>query len=335
MKTSRLSELVGKYLEGNLSDAEKKELHLLMDSPDNRTELEKRFLQEWENTEYDKGKSSDEQSRLRIERVLEKVHPKPKRNTYTWPWLSVACFLLLCLLIPFFWQQGSKEVPEVANVPARHEVHTAYGQKKTLRMADGTIIFLNAGSTLEYTDDFSRKNRKVKLTGEAYFEVSTDKNLPFIVEGQGIYAHVLGTSFNFRAFEEDSEVAVALESGALRVGKLDESVSDESLFATLKPGQKMIYHKAAGKIAVRTIGKLDAWGIWRNEVLAFDSKSFGQVALILERWYDVKVHFSDSKTKSFRFTGSFDNLSVNRVLDLLKKGHHFSYRIEGKNIYIE
>lgn len=332
MKTSRLKELVKKYLDGELNGSERKELSKLLEQVDTHAELEGQFQEEWDRTAGYQDNALSEQARLRIKAIMDKIGDGNRRTRNIWPWLSAACILLFCLALPFIWNREEGEDIEI--VAALHRIEASYGQKKTVRMADGSVIHLNSGSVLEYTSDYNLSNRDVRITGEAYFEVSPNKDLPFTVQGQGIYAEVLGTVFDFRAFDEEGEVSVALESGALKVAKLGDTSGQVSP-AFLKPGQKAIYRKSDEKIAVRAIDRLDAWGQWRNEILTFNAAPFLQVASTLERWYDVKIHFSNASLKKSQFTGSFDNLPVNRVLDLLKKSRDFSYRIEGKDIYIE
>lgn len=205
------------------------------------------------------------------------------------------------------------------------------GGQFSLILADGTKVWLNAGSTLEYPTSFSEKVRKVKLAGEAYFEVTKNPKAPFqVVSGEQV-VEVLGTSFNISSYQKDSSVSTTLVEGKVSVFLEKHPQIRE----TLVPEQQSIFVKGTKKIDQRTVNT-ERYIAWKEGWFYFQDESLEAIMQTLARWYDVEVHFQSEETKKLTFTGKFKRYEdLKDVLNLLEKTQEVTFRIERRYVTVE
>jgi len=210
-------------------------------------------------------------------------------------------------------------------------IEAPLGSKTKLYLPDGTLVWLNAGSSIQYGQTFGAKNRKVTFRGEGYFEVTKNKRIPFQIETPEVVVTVLGTKFNFRNYADDHEVSVTLLEGMVCVGCNDANNSSYCL----KPNQQAIYDK---KLKTTKITSVDAKSasIWIQGYLFFNEERLSDIAKALERNYNVNVIISDSTLLECRFYGNFVKADqhVEKILDDLSLTGKFKYQIKGKNVVL-
>jgi ferric-dicitrate binding protein FerR (iron transport regulator) len=207
---------------------------------------------------------------------------------------------------------------------AYNTMTTPRGGQYHLILADGTNVWLNAASSIKFPVSFTGKDRKVEITGEAYFEVAHDKTKPFIVAGNGQTVQVLGTHFNINAYTDEDEVKTTLLEGSVKI-----QVGEKSFM--LKPGEQSKLKN--GVIDITTADANDAVD-WKNGIFHFNDASIESVMRQLSRWYDVDVKY-EGKIQERNFSGEISrNVNASQILDALsfKKIH---YTIEGKTIIIK
>ncbi len=205
------------------------------------------------------------------------------------------------------------------------------GSQSKIILPDGTVAWLNSGSTLKYNNSYGDDNRTVELTGEGYFEVKKDKNKPFLVHTSTIQIKVLGTTFNVRSYMNDKTVEVNLIEG-----KVDVSVPDSknTPTLTLKPNQKMIYNKKANTMQ-SFAADVSKSAQWQTGKLCFVDASLEDIAKDLERKYDVQINFQSNKIKNEFYSGSLDlNLPLNTLLDYIDVDKKFTRTYNGKIVTI-
>ena len=197
-------------------------------------------------------------------------------------------------------------------------------------LADGSKVWLNAGSSVTYPVAFIGKERKVSITGEAYFEVTHDASKPFTVSNGAMNVRVLGTHFNVNAFEDDnSDIKVTLLEGAVKVSVSSPSPS-ERVGVRLKPGQQAQVDK---EVKVVNDVDLDKVMAWKNGYFEFDNASLQNVLKQISRWYDVDVVYKGSN-RPRAFTGEIQReLSLSEVLKILEK-NKVNFSIEGRKLII-
>jgi ferric-dicitrate binding protein FerR (iron transport regulator) len=202
------------------------------------------------------------------------------------------------------------------------EIHVPYGQMSQLTLSDGTEVWLNSGTTIRYPERFGEKNRSVEVKGEAFFKVAKMVEKPFTVNSTDLKIEVLGTSFNFSAYQEDSYSSVTLVEGKVAVqDNFGKSI------AQLKPGQMVTKAKNSNLLNIKEV-KTASYSAWTEGKIFFDDERLDQIALKLERWFNVEISFADPQLKSKRFTGTIlKNKPVDQIMQALEllapiKSHH-------------
>jgi len=202
------------------------------------------------------------------------------------------------------------------------------GQKSQLILADGTKVWLNAGSRLTYSNLYNTKERIVELDGEAFFEVIKDEKREFIVKTGMVDITVLGTSFNVNAYPEDSNISVSLLEGKVSVS----SARDHRVLAYLEPNQGAVISRSD---LICQVNSCDAEteSIWRMNTLKFDGASAEEVSRKLERWYGVDITLENTKPDNhYWFTIKTESLT--ELLESINKLTPIEYKINGEEVTI-
>lgn len=213
--------------------------------------------------------------------------------------------------------ENKKELP----IYKLSELKVPYGKHIKVKMPDGTLVSINSGSTFEFYRSFLKKRtREVILDGEAYFEVTKDKNKPFIVHTNAIDIKVLGTKFNVSNYKNEN-TSVILEEGGVTVKKYDEEfVSSNSV--TLKPGEEVIVVEGKFKKQIANVEKKIAWV---NEQLYFKNDRFEDIIKKLERYYDIEITNNSKDLNDVRYTGVFKTKTVFEILNIFKETSNFNF----------
>lgn len=228
---------------------------------------------------------------------------KEKETKFSRYWgIAIAASIILCLGLFF----GLSATPNVE----LQTVATAYGQKKQILLPDGTSVYLNSGSSLQYPKNFTGDTREVSLTGEAFFEVHRDEAHPFIITTSELRTQVLGTSFNINAFAENDSISVSVATGKVMV--FDNSQMKELLI----PGQKVQYNKSS-KTYVRGQVQVDRFTDWTRNIIRFDDSNLLEAIPILERWFNISIELKDSSWGEKRITGTYKNPNLSETLESL------------------
>lgn len=205
--------------------------------------------------------------------------------------------------------------------PEYNTMQTPKGRQFNLRLPDGTMVWLNAASSLRYPVTFSGKERRVEITGEAYFEVAQNQQQPFIVSiNKRAAVEVLGTSFNINAYENESSIRTALVAGSVRVS--DSTPRPRKTAVMLKPGQ-LARITASENIMVEK-ADTDKILAWKNGSFNFNGLSFPEIMRQLERWYDIEVVYEHG-VPEIRLGGELSrDVSLEDLLKGLKESElHF------------
>lgn len=190
---------------------------------------------------------------------------------------------------------------------------TAKGERTEVILADGTRVTLNADSSLSYPKAFGKSSREVRLTGEAFFEVTADASRPFTVEAGGLRTTVLGTKFNVSAFPNGTASVVSLVEGKVAVESL---AGDQAASRVLTAGQQLTADRANGGVQV-TAFTADAVLDWTHGALVFADDTIESVAQKIERRFGVTVEITDRALAKKTLSGHFEREGLKEVLDML------------------
>ncbi|HMI64109.1 MAG TPA: FecR domain-containing protein, partial [Puia sp.] len=208
------------------------------------------------------------------------------------------------------------------NLLSYNKIVVPVGGQYRVTLPDGTNVWLNAASSLEYPVEFSGDRRQVTLTGEAYFEVVKNAEMPFIVNvNRKMNVNVLGTNFNIMAYEDEDRISTTLLEGSVKVVDLANPANAK----ILRPGQQADWSDST-KIKVVAAEAEEAIA-WKDGQFLFVNEDIHSIMRKLARWYDIKVEYSESmKNKSF--DGSISrNRNISEVLKLMEltKSVHFTF----------
>jgi len=207
-----------------------------------------------------------------------------------------------------------------------------YGKRFDIVLSDSTQVHLNAGTSIKYPVKFIKgKDREVHLTGEAFFEVAKDAGHPFIVNANGLNIRVLGTKFNVSAYPEDSTTKTMLVEGS--VGLYQDIAYNPEKTTFLKPGHLASLNKANKDISVER-AEISLYTGWMKGNLIFRHVPFKNIIKKLERHYNVVITNHNKALGNELFTASFDNATLEQVLETFQNNYGLEYRIEKDEIII-
>jgi ferric-dicitrate binding protein FerR (iron transport regulator) len=242
----------------------------------------------------------------------------------------VAAVILVAGLIGIFAYQNLYQPEQNIKEPVLREVRTANAQRANLMLGDGTQVMLNAGSVVKFPDKFEKDVREVYLEGEAYFDVVSNPDRPFVVHSQGSIIRVLGTSFSVRSYSEETQVRVVVEEGRVLFKAKDEPSSDKTYLNADDLGR---YYLSENTIETAKVDDMELYLSWRRGYLKFRKEPMKNVAKALERRYGIKVTFEDSEMSKKTLTAFLKSRSVRNVLDVIAMSLDMEYRLDGDRVY--
>lgn len=205
---------------------------------------------------------------------------------------------------------------------------TPKGGENRLKLPDGTLVWMNANSKIEFKAAFSGKERRVSISGEAYFEVNKDTKRPFIVTTDVERIKVLGTKFNVSAYHDDEKHITSLTEGKVII----EDKETPTTYVQLIPGQQAI--KKEGNLTVRNFDPNEVLG-WKNGEFVFNQTSLGDVSKVLGRWYDVEFDFSDPVLKEIPIWGTLSKKeSLPEILSVLQRTQVARFEIKEGRVMV-
>ena len=206
-------------------------------------------------------------------------------------------------------------------------ISTEAGQQSKISLPDGSVVWLNAETELKYHT--GKTKRIVNLSGEAYFEVTHASDRPFIVETENAQIKVLGTKFDVSHYPQSKNTETSLLTG-----KITMFLPDINKELELRPGQKVLYNTEK-QTFMKTTAKVQNEISWRQGILVFDNKSFNDLIQELERYYAVKFIYKKESFENIHYTGTIDNLSINKVLEFISLTIPVRYEIDNKTIKLK
>ncbi|GGH22336.1 DUF4974 domain-containing protein [Sphingobacterium alkalisoli] len=240
------------------------------------------------------------------------------------PYISVAAGLLIAFTLGNYWTKDQQ-------LPTGHLVSTITvekGSKTKTVLQDGSVVWLNSDTELEVASDFGISERRIKITGEAFFEVTHDDEAPFIVETSGLDVQVHGTSFNVSCYPEQHDIRVTLVEGSVELS------SKNGKTFRMQPSQTVIYD-AKEKSYTLIKGIPDYELAWRESKFIFKNKKFSELTVELERIFDVQIQVNDKALLNRKLTGDFiNNEGIAEILEVMSSLGKFSYKINGRQIEI-
>jgi transmembrane sensor len=208
------------------------------------------------------------------------------------------------------------------------------GKKFQVVLSDGTTVYLNAGSSFKYPENFiDSENRQVYLLkGEAYFEVAKDVKHPFVVNTNAVNVRVLGTEFNISSYPEDASISTVLIEGAVSIYG-NKEIYNKAASLKLKPGYKASWNKIKKDVTVEEVD-IKIYTGWKDGELIFKNTQFKNIIKKLERHFNVSITSNNAKLNEEYFDAKFDIETIDQVLNAFNKSIKIQYTIEDNQIII-
>lgn len=304
-------------------------------------EDKKRFLLQWIN-QSDENKAyfhhieniwqvahpAFDPERIDIARAESRLRKRIEKRSSAGPllfiwWQRIAAVMFVPLLIAFIglflWKNHLKSQALVYQ-----EISAPFGMHSEAALPDGTSVWLNSGSKLRYPVPFNGKERRLYLSGEAFFKVHSDKLHPFIVDTKYLEVKATGTCFNVEAYPDDSLTAVTLEKGKVGVN------IGNKINVGLYPDQRILFNSQTGEYAVRSTDA-HKWGLWRDGILSFRDEPLEEVFKRVGRTFNVDIRIEDDAVAGQLYRATFENESLDEILHLLKLTVPIRYKITNRH----
>ncbi len=286
-------------------------------------------------------------------RIQSKIQAKPffRLGSLNTMW-KVAALFIFAFLLGFSITQLTSSITVNSLAENQYNIESPMGAKITMDLADGTKVWLNAGSRLTYSNAFNVENRTVHLVGEGYFEVAKNRQIPFVVKADGVEVKAVGTAFNVKAYPDEALVEATLVEGIVDVSEGRQTIR-------LEPNQKVSFLRSSARLVSQTNAQeedelvdVDPKNIhtvdiirtknvnpnlytsWRGQRWIFEREKLANFTKILERRYDVKVYVMDNELNDYKISGSIHQQTLDQLLNAIRLTVPINYKIINNEVLL-
>jgi ferric-dicitrate binding protein FerR (iron transport regulator) len=343
-----------------MDDASEEDIDRLRTRIESDAEFKRHFEQirdTWQRIELEKELDT-ERIRRDMRKVMSQTTDVQRKSKYLAPLLDHWIFKAAAIFIVGFfaaWLTFNLFTSSPTPSTVYNTIETPRGSSSVIQLSDGSKITLNAASTLRYPEKFSKRHRQVYLEGEAYFEIAKDAKRQFVVKTPGISVRVFGTSFNIKNYPDENSVETTLVEGSISLYKTNDLGEQVGKEIEMKPDQQVIFYRQneieaekadvqeeeeaatkpmKPKLMLAKRIDTERYTSWKDGQLIIESEPLYKLAQMLERRYDVTIHFEEEKIKQYRFTGVIDKETIEQVMSAIKLASSIDYRIEEREIWI-
>ena len=357
-----MKRLFRKYFHSVLDPEEFSRMESFLVNRKNDREITRLMKSQWEQSVDEPHSGSQGQAEL-YDRIKKSIHMEGQKriqrrlNRYTWG-LRAAAVLLIALISGSIFYMRSKQDSLSRQW---HTIATPFGAKSRIILPDSTSIWLNAGSSIQYSNEFGIRKREVHLSGEAFFDVRHNPEALFMVKTSELTIKSYGTAFNVKSYPDEGTIETTLIEGSIGVTRTsnDAMNKDEVL---LEPNQRVVYYRKTNTMDTgkpreqaqefplpteAESGKqkttyLISKGIdtkeytsWKDGTIFISDETLEELAVKLERKYDVNIHIESDALLNLRFTGSLENETVEQVIHAIGIAAQIDYEIEDRDIWFK
>lgn len=321
--------VIANFLSGEATEDENAELNRWLESSSSNKKHFEEYKRIWDNSQtyFPPVEVLADQLQIKDQIINRLTNYRPDRSISFWLY-RVAAILVLPVVLGIGWyigNSGNKGKDIIC------EVSTAKGHISRCTLADGTEVWLNAGSTLKYPSSMNGDLREVNLDGEAYFKVTKNAHKPFVVNTKLAKVKVLGTVFNLKAYSNENKVETTLEEGRVEFITKNSAVNP----IVLKPGEQVVFNHSSQKLSVNNV---DTYLLtaWKDGKYVFKDAELKDIIAELERLYDVKFHIQNDSLLHMHFRGMFEyDQNIFSALETLETTTNMKYKMEGRQIWLQ
>jgi ferric-dicitrate binding protein FerR (iron transport regulator) len=350
--TKEVKTAIVNYLSGELSNNDKELLNSWLEKSQTNKLIFDQFSDIWRAGSHDKLSrqiDSDKAWKALQNRINIQNH---KTKNFSWVEFSrIAAVFIVALFLGGLAYHIIDRKKEIISEPLFVEYVSPLGSRSFVKLTDGSKVWLNAGSTLKYKNTYGINNRELQLTGEAFFEVAKNKEIPLIVKTSEIDVIALGTKFNVKAYSEEKTIETTLIEGSVKLESSTVKLAD-NLF--LSPNEKAVFTKRNQSVELiaqqqqnkkdETITKPKLEIIesvepepiisWKDQRWVINNEKLGSLAIKLERRFDVNFIFDNDLLKEYSFRGTLEDETLEQIMDAIKFTSPIKYVLDKKTVYV-
>ncbi|MDR1501136.1 MAG: FecR domain-containing protein [Prevotella sp.] len=314
-------EQIRKYYQGELSPQERDDLirKTASDSTLKESFIRYRHL----DTLLDWGPRPDDSERAvaDFKKFIGKEQQKIRIKTLT----NVLLYVSMAASLMFVTWLFAERYFSGQETTRFNTLYVPAGQRVSFRLEDGTTVWLNAQTRLSYPVAFAKRERRVVVEGEAFFEVAKDAGRPFVVSAGDVELRILGTTFNLYNYPQEDFSRISLLEGSLQVLNLSRPLES----VTLQPNHELTFQNGQMKLSNITDPN---YFLWKNGIYSFDNEPFENILKKLELYYDIHIEVKDTTMLQWRYTVKFRQRDgIDEILRLLQQVHTFQMQINEEN----
>ena len=323
-ETIKTGEAIGKYLTGKETEEERERIEQWITQNEKNPDFFRNLKKEREIVgavdQYEKY-NKENAWRTYINRIAS---ISLRRSLLRWKVAAVFFFLLASAGVISYFANQTKG--NLVSSQVYTTVTTNNGQTSKITLPDHSVVWVNSGTTFSYNSDFGLRNRDIKLSGQAYFQVERNEKIPLIVDCNDLQVKVLGTKFDVAAYPKNKEINVVLESGSVEL----LNSNDKAFDYILKPGEMARFNSKKNELKIE---KADTYKFtsWKDGILIFENDPMTEVFEKLERWYNIDIIIKNSKVEHQIFNATIVNENVDEIFELIKFSCAVNYRIIRSN----
>lgn len=325
--------LIGKVLSGNATSEETQELEKWKNAAQENQYLFEKSKKAWGKGEKFISETSLQKDRSKLEseynRYLSARVKKMNRQSFIYKIAAVLAFPIAMAIGWYLFGESEKPVQLAEQL---YEISSSKGHVSKVKLPDGTQVWINTNSSIVYdAASFNQNNREIQLKGEAYFEVTSSEEKPFIVVTPHANVKVTGTSFNVNAYPASPLFETVLAEGKIELQLKSGTI--ESLH--VEPNQQVIFNSIDKKFHMQQV-EVEMFTAWRNGEIIFKDATLADLIKELERIYDIQFHLKPASLGELRFRGMFSyNNNLIEALEKIKKSSNLDYYIENKEVWLK
>lgn len=245
--------------------------------------------------------------------VTRKIHQRSGRIRTLYQLQRIAAVLFIPLLVTSILLYQLNRSGYSAS--AKQTIINPSGVRSQVELPDGSIAWLNAESEISFYESFFGKERIVELSGEAYFDVESDPDKPFVVTAGQVAVEVLGTRFNVKNYHNEESIEVSLEEGKINLMTIRDG---KKQLTGMVPGMRATYNIHSENTLISREENIRQYSAWMNGKLVFDDTPFPQVLRSIERWYSVDIEVANDEISQYRLTTTFEEQTIRQVIEILE-----------------
>lgn len=321
-----MDNLIDKYRKDKLTPVELTELKKRTDSMTDE-DIERQIHTGWQNDDIDVSSVDDsveERIKSNIDAVIGRKRSQIPLLTRWWQIAAAVLLPISILSAVYFYRESNLILSEEMFVT------TGKTERASITLPDGTVVSLNSESTLGYHPKaYNKKERKINFSGEGYFQVFHNEEIPFLINAKGLQVKVLGTVFNLSVREKEATAELALEEGSVSL----LSTRNNRNVVLLK-NQKAILNHSTGDITVITDENISDISAWRRGDMVFRNTELSQVIHAIEENYNMIIKVDCKQRLSDSFTGTLPVNDLNEALEVIEHSYHLKATLTGREIVI-